>query len=238
MLFLSTNSLADCEDIAVQIGAQLTHEDGTTYEDSTDKTLRIVALANVQKSTTPVDSFELYDLDVLLLRNESGKISNRLFRKSAFQSNALALSGITIDTARYQLAPQLRAFGIRANFASNSHSYSASYETINLFVFDGKVVKEVLSNLIMVENSGSGDFDFVDANDQCTGSIAETKRILAIAKTTSHGYADLLITENKMQSDSKLVKRECKTTPLYSTKLYTLHFNGDAYVIPKVLQYK
>jgi hypothetical protein len=234
-------SIHECKE---QLSALLKRTDSIAFDDQgfsackalpTDRTLNIVALANLQRSATLTDSFKQYDLDVLLIRNKSGRVVKKLSQKDAIESDAVALRGIAIDTARYQLTSKVRAFGVQAYFTSNSHSYSASYTTINLYVSDGNALKEVLSSLVMNDEAGSGDFDFVDANDICTGTTTQIKRTLAIAKTTNHGYADILVTEKKKQSNSNLVKSVCKTTPLQSTKLYTLQFDGNVYVVPKEL---
>lgn len=247
LLSLSPLSLADCESLITQLGSELEYPDGTTYEASdlsackalpTDQTQSIIAFANLQKSPSPVDSLELYDLDVLLVKNESGKILERLFRKSAFQPDALVLSGIVIDTARYHLAPKMRAFGITASYESHSRSYIANISTANLYAPKDQSLTEVLTNLVIYNYSGTGGAEMDAAGDSCTSTVTEIKRTLSIEKTSTNGYADILITEKSNQSESKLVKNDCKTTSSASTKRYALRFDGNVYVVPKELLYQ
>jgi len=52
----------------------------------------------------------------------------------AFYSDAIELTDFEIDTARYQLNNESRAFGVRSNFAHNPYSFSFSEQLINLYV--------------------------------------------------------------------------------------------------------
>ncbi len=203
-----------------------------------DSSKTIVAFARIQ-GTNSSDSTDLYNLDVLLVDTKSGKILQHLFQEGAFESDAAAFSGITIDTARYKLAPELRAFGIRASFDSNSHMYALHRQTLNLYMSKDQKMKQVLVDLITLEYADSGEtLDHISIeNDGCTFTKGESKRTLAIAKTAHHGYADLLVQEKTTNNESKLVKNVCVAATTKMTKKYTLQFNGDVYVVPDKLTY-
>lgn len=246
LLLFSQLSYADCESLIDSANKKLGYPDRETATENwfsdckvwpADPDKSILALAHLQK-TVPVDPEEYkHNLDVLLVNTESGKILQHFFQEGAFVSNAVALSGIMIDTARYKLAPEIRAFGVRATFKSNSHMYSVNDKIINLYVSKNQKLKLVLADLIMNDDSNSGQFDMV-GEDSCTITESNTQRTLAIAKTASHGYADLLLQEKTSKSESKLVKNECITATTPTTKQYTLHFNDDVYEVPDELQYK
>ena len=247
LLMQSPCSFANCETLLESLVEQLNYPDGIQAEEGNfsackispdDKTQTIVAFAIAQKPGLPADSAIFYDLTVLLVANESGKILQRVSQKNAFESNAVALKNIAIDTARYKVAAKLRGFGVRANFASNSHSYSARFETINLYVPDGKVLKPLVTKLIVSDDTGSGDFGRVGPNDACTGKTSEARRTLATGRGTRNGYADIVVTEKTRQSESALFKGKCETDTWRSKKSITLQFDGNAYSVPKGLQYE
>ena len=237
LLSLSPLSYADCKSLTDSASKTLGYpEIKSGFSDCkvhpVDSSKTIVAFARIQ-GTNSSDSTDLYNLDVLLVDTKSGKILQHFFQEGAFESDSVAFSGITIDTARYKLAPEVRAFGIRADFKSNSHSYSINYQTLNLYVSKDQKLKQVLADLTMDMDSNS----FSSDNDYCPTTINETKRTLAIAKTTRHGYADLLLQEEITEDDRKIVRNVCVTTTTKTTKQYTLHFNGDVYVLPDKLAY-
>jgi len=236
LLSLSQLGYADCTSLTDNVSKVLAYPNNEFFDckiDPVDTNKTIVALAHSQENNA-----SLYNLDVLLVEINNGKIVQHLFQEGAFESDAVAFSGITIDTARYKLAPELRAFGIRANFESNSRMYALYTKTISLYVSQDQKLKQVLANLIMYDYANS----FSNGDDECSPTIiydtkSETKRTLAIAKTTSHGYADLLLQEKTTNNESKMVKNKCVVATTKTTKKYTLHFNGDVYVVPDALRY-
>lgn len=246
MLVLARPSLADCDAIIEKLSIDLKYPrnavDGRTNFTAckvlpTDKIFSIVAFANPAPADNPEEQF--FDIDVLLVRNSNGTISKRKFQKKQFISNAVALSGIGIEAGKYQLTSQIRAIGIGAYFSSNSHSYSFNAHTINLYVVEGQVIKNVLNNLILAQESSSGDFEFKAPDDHCTGTNTEIYRTVSIGKIHNNGYADLFITEKRIDSDSEPGQgNDCKTTSSKSSKRYTLRFNGNAYVVPKELLFE
>ncbi len=246
MLAIAHPSLANCDAIVEKLSIDLKYpwnaDDGRKNFNAckvlpTDKNFSVVAFAN----PTSTDKLEeqLFDIDVLLVRSDNGTIIKRKLQKKQLISNAVALNGINIEAGKYQLTSQIRAIGIGAYFSSNSHSYSFNAHTINLYVAEGQVIKSVLKNLILAQKSSSGDFEFKTPDDHCTGTSTKIYRTVSIGKMRSNGYADLLISEKRIDSDSEPGHGDdCKTTSSKSSKRYTLRFNGDAYVVPKELLYE
>ena len=165
-----------------------------------------------------------------MVKSDSGEIVNRLFQESAFSSDAIRLNGITIDTAPYNLAKNLRAFGVTAGFSNSSALNSWEHTQINLYVAQGSGLKQVLENLVLVKRLYELDAD-------CATSATITLRTLAIATTGSHGYADLNIREKTTEIKGRKEKNECNETEKTFSNSYTLRFNGERYVVPKGLQY-
>jgi hypothetical protein len=234
---------ADCEGLAEKLNATLYPAGQGMVKDLSfshckvwpfDPGKTIVALAHFQEgssfSVPPDNTDGLYDLTVLVVKSDSGEVVNRLFQKSAFASDAIRLNGISIDTAPYDLARNLRAFGVTAGFSNSSALNSWEHTQISLYVPQGSGLKQVLGNLVSVKR-------LHEQVDDCNESATVALRTLAIATTGSHGYADLILREKKTELKGKKEKNECKVTEKTFPKNYTLRFNGESYAVPKELQY-
>jgi hypothetical protein len=233
LLLFAQLSYAECEGLSKKLNEKLGYLNRETeayfsackvWPADTSKT--IVALAHFQKGSSftvpPNESDGLYDLDVLIVKTDSGEIQNRLFQKGAVSSDSIYFSGIDIDTARYQLAPGVIAFGLRANRGG-----PAEVQTIRLYVIQNKL-KQILSNLSMVEH-------FAENHTDCPHS-SDVRRTLAVANTASHGYADLILQEKSIEGEPVRTNTECMVNETKSSQRYNLRFDGNTYVVPKELQ--
>lgn len=194
----------------------------------------IVALAIQQPGTREPDGqgIGLYDLDVSVVDTRTRHILARSLEKAAFTSDAWRFNGVSIDTGRYRLAKDVRAFGIRAGWSGSSRYSPAADTNLMLYVRDGKRLRQALSVPVY---SLRGEYD-----DNCSGSSTTLERTIDIAPTLSHGFADLIVT-------SKVTAREmhkgegsgddCKEveSPAGVTRT-TLRYDGRKYVVPDALQ--
>jgi hypothetical protein len=234
LLSLTQLSYAKCEGLTETLNEKLGYLSNETegYFSAckiwpADAGKTIVALAHFQKGssiTVPPDSSDgLYDLDVLVVKTDSGEIQHHLFQKGVLSSDAISFSGIDIDTARYQLAPGVIAFGLRFNRGG-----PAEVQTIRLYVIQQKKLKQILSKLSMVEY-------FSEAQVDCPHS-SNVRRTLAVAGTANHGYADLVLQEKMIVGDPVRTKSDCTVKKWQNSHRYILHFDGDTYVVPQELQ--
>lgn len=235
----SSVAWAGCEGLAEKLNAELyVDQDGTVKELRFsnckvwpyDPSKTIVALVHFQEGSsfaTPPDQTDgLYDLTVLLVKSDSGEILNHLFLKGAFSSDAIHFNGITIDTAPYNLAKNVRAFGVRAGFANSSALNSIEFVQMNLYVVRERSLKQVLGGLVVskkLNERGDGD---------CTDSATVTNRTLAIADAATLGYADLRLSEKTAEIRSKKEDKGCRDTEKVFSRNHVLRFNGDEYVVP------
>jgi hypothetical protein len=106
-------------------------------------------------------------------------------------------SSLGIDTARYDLAPGIRAFGID-NWSENPYSRlheGGSGAERTLFVKDGKKIKSIF-------NITLSKWHYVH-DGYCNNEVAATDKIeidrseftIGMSKTITNGYANLIITE-------------------------------------------
>lgn len=106
---------------------------------------------------------------------------------------------LRLDTARYDLAPGVRAFGVDVSSAkAGPHCASGgSGGTRTLFVRDGATLRPVLAGVLLqswhVEN-GPAPCPDADRDDKDAGEIAITTTTLALLPHASHGFADIVLT--------------------------------------------
>jgi len=240
LLALAPLSYADCEHPTENVVKALNDYPGgktadlTTFVDCkvwpADPTKTLVALVNPQNVP---DSDALhrghYDLEMLVLETSSGTVLQNLFRKDALVTDAMILLNIRLDTARYILAPGVIAFGVRAYRRA---PFDDEMQDMNLYVIQENKLKPILNNLMMYELYTGRAAD--SREHDC--SSTDSSRTLAIAKTSTQGYADLIVQEKKSVrgAGSKDDCSDAKTRT--SSRQYILHFDGSSYVLPTQLQ--
>jgi hypothetical protein len=191
----------------------------------------IVVLPMPRPSSESDDT--VFDLDVLVVQQadngntERAKIISRLFEESALTEDAVRIGEIKVDTARYMLAPDMRAFGLRVLHQGPSRANPYSDETLTLYVPQGPKLAKVLDGLEMTQESGEWDTN-------CAGNFKTVRGSLSIARTTTDGLADLVLRQTNSESVSAFQGEECVTRerPAKFTSR-TLRFDGKSYRVPK-----
>ncbi|MCK9797321.1 hypothetical protein M1B34_06080 [Pseudomonas sp. MAFF 302030] len=172
----------------------------------------------------------LYDLRLALVDSASGKTLARYQQPSAFMSDAVGFESLTLDTGRYQLAPQVRAFGVRASFKGSSRVNPMDQVSLNLYVREGENLRPVMDKFLAYSYSGEWD-------GNCAGERTETTRTLDIAKTRSHGYADLIVRSVTLTTTGKGQGEQCQSRSVTAKPvLTTLRYDGQRYVLPQGFQ--
>lgn len=121
-----------------------------------------------------------------------------------------------IDTARYDIAPGIRAFGLDVTSSYSQGCGDGGLGPVRtLFIQEGKVIRPVLEYFYI------SSWRFIKGGPSCVGGEGEivTEGIsysIGIGKTTTNGFSDLLIT-----ATSSLSKR--------SPFQYNLRYNGKKY---------
>jgi uncharacterized protein len=153
-------------------------------------------------------------LDVFYVNRDNGKVLAHDSFDNAYvvpdKVEMPQLKFMHIDTGRYQIASNTRAIGIRAGFDAGLCKTTCTLLT--LLVRDGDHVNTVLDKLIV--NTG----DVGDVGDE---------RTLDIAKTSSHGFADIIVHQPATV--------DAKGKPHGDKRDYVLHYDGKRYVVPEEL---
>ncbi|MBA6067467.1 hypothetical protein [Pseudomonas mosselii] len=174
-----------------------------------------------------------YGLDVLVADAASGKVIAHSYQEAAIVSDAVQFSGLMLDTARYQVAPGLRAFGVRIRHTGSSRVNPFGSETLSLFVNDGSQLRQNMEQLVVSKSNGEWD-------GVCAGEFDETKRTLAIGKPGKDGFSRLRVTEISTGSQSVVKGNDdCEEIERSSTtKTFNLEYHGGRYGVPKELTFQ
>jgi hypothetical protein len=227
---------ADCKDRLsdwaqkLHPGRQLNAETAACKVSPADPAQTFAVLPIVQPGATDEDA--VYDVEVLVANSDTGAIVAHLFEPSAITSDAIGLRGIALDTARYQLAPQIRAFGVRVSYEGASRVAPASDTTLDLYVMDGHALRRVIADLTVDSDSGDWDGD-------CAGTFSEMSRTLSFGPAAHDGYATLHVAEKKVDSTNTPAGEECvtKEKPAVHTH-YDIEYDSGKYTLPAALKYE
>ena len=130
---------------------------------------------------------------------------------------------VAIDTARYILAQNTRAFGIRSTVTSGGNHGGETDEYLALYTVAGDSIHEVLGPILV------GEDDFFQSQHRNKETTHSTSRTLAMSKIAHHGFYDIIVrTKYMMESCSK----KCSTH-----SIQILEFSGDHYLVsPDILK--
>lgn len=177
-----------------------------------------------------------YDVDVLVVQQadngntDRARIISRVMEPRGLSEDTTRIASIKIDTTRYTLAPDARAFGVRIVYQSSVRESPYESERLSLYVPDGAKLKKVLDELELERQSGDWDTN-------CSGTFRTVRSTLSIARTTTNGYADLMLRQTGSNSRSSLAGEECVTRERPATfKSTSLHFDGTRYQVRKALK--
>lgn len=170
------------------------------------------------------------DLELSLIQSSSSKRLANYRKKDAYYSDAVAYEGLAIDTAKYKLNTDERAFGIRSKFAHESSVSPYSKTELALYLQDGTVLRPVLEGLVV--DSRNGEWD-----GNCAGEGTRTQRTIGIAQSMQNGFADLIVSSTVTLTKSLKVGELCddESKKLKTTQV-TLRYDGKQYVVPEALR--
>lgn len=191
--------------------------------------LTIAALPLPRPGNTDIQGTD--DLEVLVANTATGAVIAHLFEKSALQFDAVAIRGLDIDTARYQLTPQLRAFGVRVDYDNMSRASPYEAKALSLYVVEGSKLRKVLGGLKVEESGGEWD-------ENCAGTRHDTVRTIAMGAADKSGYAALKVTTKTATTISTLVAGNCvdHTKPARPS-IATLKYENGHYEVSKGMRY-
>ncbi|MFL6657456.1 MAG: hypothetical protein ACJ8GW_05250 [Massilia sp.] len=163
----------------------------------------------------------------VLLDRRTGKIVSAL-RQTVQEDATMSLRALSIDTARYQLAPGVLAFAVDLIIDTPAH-YCATHwygDQRSLYVREQGSLRAVLSGLTLSDSyidESTHTFECGDgAENQPTPVVINTNNALAIAPSRSKGYADLVLISKIGPEGGK---------PTIQKRL--MHYDGARYQLPQ-----
>ncbi|MBS0452130.1 MAG: hypothetical protein JSS14_12540 [Proteobacteria bacterium] len=174
------------------------------------------------------------DLDILVVQQPDNGNSDRSTivarqRQSVPSrgTDAMAVSDIEFDTARYRLSAQLQSFGLRIYRRSMAADQPASSETLSLYALDrGNQLRLLLDEFETRRERGHW-------GPGCAGHFEKQERQLSVAPLAAaegKGVADLQVRQTESSSVNELQGDECvESSELPRFSESTLRFDGHQY---------
>ncbi len=176
-----------------------------------------------------------YDLDVIILNLEDDSVVAHRHDAALIPSDAIRFEGLSIDTARYQLAPDKRAFGIRTSHSAHCYACSYSYTDMTLYLVNGKAIDSIMD--IRTDETRN------EETASCPDAIAQTTASLMVGEGSSHGLADLIVNSSTSfesnsadSQDDAVVDSAADAASIHcpspESQSITMSFDGLKYILP------
>ncbi|ROP58981.1 hypothetical protein EDF81_1764 [Enterobacter sp. BIGb0383] len=190
-----------------------------------------LTLAAVPLMTTQADAegYSTGDLELLVLDSATLQVKQRLRLPNRMDDDAMYISRISLDTARWKVAADQLAFGLRIDKSGSSRVNPFSEKVLSLYVIDNNSLRPVLKGVVAAETGGEWD-------GSCAGNFSEAARTLSLSETASFGYRDIIVNEKHIDSVFRGDVQNCQSTETKSSASYRLRYDGKQYSVPEKLQ--
>lgn len=198
---------------------------------------RILVVLPMPRPSVDVGAAKVYDLEVLMVQRpdngntERDTVVGRLFQAEALDEEGVAIQEILVDTGRYVLAPDARAFGLRVRYRGTTRGDTFASETLRLYVVQAGRLREVMQEVELDNESGEWNAD-------CTGRFRQLRSMLSTRPNRTAAFADLLIARTIVQSRGQMQEdgscAEHGQPAQYGTVV--LRYDGERYRVPKALR--
>ncbi|HEV3426895.1 MAG TPA: hypothetical protein VG320_03350 [Paraburkholderia sp.] len=172
------------------------------------------------------------DVDVLVADTTTGAIVAHQFQAHAIHYEPdHFFDGIVVDTARYQLTPTQRAFGVRLKSSGGYPAEMSGVTTLSLYLLDDARMRTVLDRLKVGEWTA-------DRGGACDSESTTTTRTTTLGAAQASGYAALKIEETTIEETVSGNPEKCWVSKSPAQRgSATLEYRHDVYSIPAALQY-
>ncbi|WP_369929480.1 hypothetical protein [Xanthomonas sp. NCPPB 2632] len=179
----------------------------------------IVSPADVPRQATTGDGAEHFDLDVVLWNQRTQVVVAHRHDAGYLLSDASSLRASSVDTARYTLAPGVRAFGVRdIHYPYNTHSKWGETR-LTLFVQHGDRFERIFATQVELLTDG-------DSTAACPDATRAIRTTVGTAPGRSHGYADLSVVARDA-NESGTTERACGSPG--KVERHQTSYDGAAY---------
>lgn len=169
------------------------------------------------------------DLELLVLDSTSLDVKQRLRLPERMNDDAIQITGLALDTARWKVTPDQTAFGLRVTRTGSSRVNPYSEDALSLFVIENNQLRAVLNGIVLENSTGEWD-------GNCVGTFHDIKRTLALAPDSHNGYTDIRVNEKNVESTAYTdANEQCASKDKPGKASWVLRYDGKQYAIPKEL---
>lgn len=192
-----------------------------TANDDPDQTLAVLVVEEerVKVEDEPED-WVTYGLEIISAKK--GVIESHVYESNAIDISLFKFSGLSLDTASYQLTPGAHTFGVILKHDMAIEPLTRSITLLYLYTDEGKRMRKILE----LEK----DIASAEQNpDSCAGSFSEAHLTLSIGNNSNHGYADLEVAEKVIATEKTDTGNGCTKEEKPTSNEYVLIYNGERY---------
>ncbi|MEE4103540.1 hypothetical protein V2I78_05520 [Pseudomonas viridiflava] len=229
LLVLPLFALADCKDQlddwarTVKPDLKFDRERAACKINPADGSQTLVALPFAENVTEDGDGD--YGLAVIVADTASNEVIALHYQTAFITSDAIRFDALTLDTARYQLAPKLRAFGVRGAHRGSSRVNPYSSNSLNLYLLEGSTLRRVMTRLEVSAFGGEWD-------GMCVGELSQTERTLFVTDKGRTSLASLQIDEKTVGTKNELKGDDCEGADTTVTSRTIIKYDQGHYAVP------
>lgn len=186
------------------------------------KSILVIPKYDINEQDNEGHDYFVLDAYIVVIDNATGKIICKFIEPNAWTSDALMLTGISIDTGLYHLNTTTRAFGIRVDYTGSSRPNPFSETHLSLYVADKNSLKQVLKNYSISRSGGEWDTN-------CAGEFEDRNSTFDIAKVQTNNYNNIIVRSTTVKSVSTPTNDDCVSKETTKKATSKLIFNGKEY---------
>jgi hypothetical protein len=198
---------------------------------------RSIVVLPVPRETSSTGA-KVFDLELLLIQRpdngntERDMVIGRIMQPEALdEDSATAIQDLRIDTSRYVLSSDTRAFGLRVRYRGTAPGSSAASETVRLYVHHGSSCARCCRRSSSTARAASGTAPAPAASRSCAPWFRSASRP-ATAMPTCNSRARSSRATHRCRKTRAVRKRPCPRR----FNSVTLRYDGERYRLPKSLQ--
>lgn len=186
------------------------------------KSVLVILKYDINEQDNEGHDYFVLDAYIVIIDNATGKIICKFIEPNAWTSDALMLTGISIDTGLYHLNSTTRAFGVRVDYTGSSRPNPFSETHLSLYVADKNSLKQVLKNYSISRSGGEWDTN-------CAGEFEDRNSTFDIAKAQTNNYNNIIVRSTIVKSVSTPTIDDCVSKETTKKATSKLIFNGKEY---------
>ncbi|UTN06412.1 hypothetical protein L0669_11005 [Flavobacterium bizetiae] len=186
------------------------------------KNVLVIPKYDINEQDNEGHDYFVLDAYIVVIDNATGKIICKFIEPNAWTSDALMLTGISIDTGLYHLNSTTRAFGVRVDYTGSSRPNPFSETHLSLYVADKNSLKQVLKNYSISRSGGEWDTN-------CAGEFEDRNSTFDIANVQTNHYNNIIVRSTIVKSVSTPTNDDCVSKETTKKTTSKLIFNGKEY---------